>query len=887
MEKKTLIAFSVGFAVLILAAIALFMSGRNRDTSLLGSSKIIMPAGIEKDNLPLDANGKIDRDKLLESVPKLELSANIEPLQERDKFKKIDFANRLSAPKFDTKLKLYVATGPGKPAKLPAAVSRSEENLIETANSSWKTPLASLSVPSIKTPTLITPPKVITPTIKPPLVKPPVFGPVFIPNNLRYTDAPYNAFIDYEGDRKRYFAFNLDSSEAKKVVWQVSKVPFSGYSKDWKIHGGLVASGEVDASKKEFTIDFGSFAPSPKPELKLWKLNTNGAFGFTGEGAIKEIPINQRTYYVRAVPLNSSGNPIGDPGTGIEVIYGKPIPESKKSLIVNPSFEIWNSYRDVNESSAEFPAKFLHDTDKELIYNCQPNSSPRWFQFKNVDSSAYRLVVQVSTSNFTNDEANWENPDNLVYSKTYDNLPVKINQSFPNAISVPFMDFGPSPDEIGDRKVIYYVRAVALRQSTQKTGAVKPLFSETQRVKYARVENAVTIYQNKTITVPANAPTIVSLKYVPARWEDYEWSHYFTVVRPPKWNEINFSLYNKKTNEYLVPYPLHKMIYPNDTKEYYENNVVAKFLPVGAGFKVVTKEENKSWWGELWDSIVDFFKSIADIIAKVVNWASKTYANFKSAVIDFVAKNFPIYPESLRDEFKTALTILVDTGLAAIGIPPGIPNFDELAEGGLDYCLKVALEQANIPADALTDAAKEELKNQIKEKIKESAQVEGPNPFNAGFLKNDPAYQYRPAYVEFVLKNNNKVASPTGSFLINFEGEKWPYLPVFERKSEVIPSLNQGESTTVRVYLKEYVNKPYADNFPYVPGDFEKMYFGSDNLKSTFTLSIKYNLPEVNAAAAAMNLDKNLPKGYIYTFRYDKEYDSYSFTGVPCNSYTK
>jgi hypothetical protein len=47
--------------------------------------------------------------------------------------------------------------------------------------------------------------------------------------------------------------------------------------------------------------------------------------------------------------------------------------------------------------------------------------------------------------------------------------------------------------------------------------------------------------------------------------------------------------------------------------------------------------------------------------------------------------------------------------LASIGIPPTLPNFDQLANMGTDYLATIAMEQAGIPADSLAQYGVDQL----------------------------------------------------------------------------------------------------------------------------------------------------------------------------------
>ncbi|MDD5492328.1 MAG: S-layer homology domain-containing protein, partial [bacterium] len=327
------------------------------------------------------------------AMPTLDLSSSPGPsLSESAKFSKLDFNNRIILPKYDTRLTLYAATGKGRPSVVPGT----------------KVTTASISLIPIK------------PDIT--LIDPEPIQKYILRTDLRYSQTPFQ-FIDSTIDAKRYFAFNIAKANAAKVIWQVSKAPFNGYSPNWKKPSGLVGSGEVAASAKEFVIDFSKLAPLVTPPASQWQL-ISGQLVFKTTSTYRELPRAQRTYYVRAVPVDGMGNCIGDPGPGLPVIYGKPGIDSHLAAVLKPSFELWYTDRGGNPSSGgEFPNLYKHDPGR--ILGVSPSSSGYCFQPQQFDPKAATLTLQVSTIPFKNEPDKWSNPSGLVYKKEYDikNLP--------------------------------------------------------------------------------------------------------------------------------------------------------------------------------------------------------------------------------------------------------------------------------------------------------------------------------------------------------------------------------------------------------------------------------------------------------------------------------
>lgn len=85
----------------------------------------------------------------------------------------------------------------------------------------------------------------------------------------------------------------------------------------------------------------------------------------------------------------------------------------------------------------------------------------------------------------------------------------------------------------------------------------------------------------------------------------------------------------------------------------------------------------------------------------------------------------------------------VDVGLAAIGVPPTLPNFDKLMDEGADYLAATVADESGIPgADIVT---KEALKQGIKDVAKGMQNV--PNSNDVYGLQPDLKYLYQPAHL--------------------------------------------------------------------------------------------------------------------------------------------
>ena len=487
-----------------------------------------------------------------------------------------------------------------------------------------------------------------------------------------------------------------------------------------------------------------------------------------------------------------------------------------------PDFELWTTVRDGEPSiGKEFP-NFFKKLDQALDIN--PPSTIRWFQWKELGSDAYKVILQVSTNRFSYNKTNWDTPEGLVYEKSYMLSSYKPVISFNDAASVDFGEFSPTSSLLGDKAIKYYIRAVALKLNEDVPGHADVLLSQPVEVTYKN-PNPIKWYIPKTIKVPSNAVLVKKISYTPIQFEDIDWQEYYQIFRAPKWNEVNFKVKNGTTGEILYPYSLSRY---NVSPQDYQDKIVPKFLSEGSELRIMPpKESQKSWYEKLWDTISNFFKSIADLTKKLVNWISKVYSNLKTKLVNAVADLIPAGP--LRNIVKSALTALVDYGLAAIGLPPSLPNFDALMQMGRSFA-------------------------------------------NEGF-------NY---YIDIDVVNPSTTnISPSGSIYISVNSGNYPGFPLFEPiAGEPLPALLPGEKISIRFFFKEYVEAhEIASTHPEGPivlgKDFNEAYFGTGNYKgpfghaadyrkSVYSIYIIYNMPtDAETEAKRLGLD-NIPNKEDY-----------------------
>jgi hypothetical protein len=85
---------------------------------------------------------------------------------------------------------------------------------------------------------------------------------------------------------------------------------------------------------------------------------------------------------------------------------------------------------------------------------------------------------------------------------------------------------------------------------------------------------------------------------------------------------------------------------------------------------------------------------LGGLVKDFFTWVAKTYNKIKSAVVDFVANiGCSAFSGDAKDTCKAAVNLGVNIGLAYLGIPPELPEFDQLLDQGLEYAAQAAISE--------------------------------------------------------------------------------------------------------------------------------------------------------------------------------------------------
>jgi hypothetical protein len=255
---------------------------------------------------------------------------------------------------------------------------------------------------------------------------------------------------------------------------------------------------------------------------------------------------------------------------------------------------------------------------------------------------------------------------------------------------------------------------------------------------------------------------------------------------------------------------------------------------------------------------------------------SNAYVNAKASVVSLV-DYIPLIGDDARAYLKTAATYAIDYGLASIGLPPTLPNIDQLAEGGMDYVMKMAVEEAlqaaGVPADSpaaqeITEKVREQIAGELTDELEKAILAQSQNPLKVGFLRLDTGRLYKPAYVDVFVCNYSKTRATRSGQVFVGSGNGFE---IYKSRCVAIPALQPGEHVTIRIYLDHLRNK-YDGYNQY----FDEIYYGNSGKPYKLTVYTKFELPDVKQTAKEQGLSA-APLPYVTEFTYDHGAYSYRY----------
>ncbi len=634
-----------------------------------------------------------------------------------------------------------------------------------------------------------------------------------------------------------WFKADSKADGTAKLVWQLSINPFWGTKESFGTDVGIVASGEIDPSLGgEFPVDIQSICDQLAEPV--------------ASGSSERIFLTPRSvyaFYLRVLALDEKGEPIGDPGDGIYFQYGAP----DVAADLNSA-----SFADGSPIAVLLYQPYYYEWEWRRVspgvLNRQAGSPPDQVTLCALDGSAegseiieksVQVELQVATSPFTNMSAmGFAEPAGLVYHYL-DSAPDLCEMSDGWSYTTPWFhgieydEFALSEEELEALGgIYYYMRAIFYVPDDSNPSLLHPYPSETMTIAYRITSSGKN--EVKQVEVKSYIPFIQFLDYQPVEWQDPEYDEYFEVTRHIEAEEMTFSIKNSDSGEFLMPYAIHCATY-HWTREQYQAKL-DQMLPPGAEIHYIKSEPG------FWDEFFGLLEAIYQTV-------QEAYGDAKNAMVELV-DYIPLISDDVKDYLKTAARYAIDYGLASIGLPPSLPNLDELASGGMEYCIQYAVDQAlaeaGVPVDSeeakeITEQIREQVAQGITGALHEALLSQQQNPFKATFLRVSTYRLYEPAYVDILVANESGSPTIGGTLGASFGN----HMEIYRARVVELPTLQPGESMTVRLYLDHERNKYDGYN-----GYFDKIYNG--NGESPFAMHIWtiFDLPDIRQAAKDQGL---------------------------------
>jgi hypothetical protein len=199
--------------------------------------------------------------------------------------------------------------------------------------------------------------------------------------------------------------------------------------------------------------------------------------------------------------------------------------------------------------------------------------------------------------------------------------------------------------------------------------------------------------------------------------------------------------------------------------------------------------------GNIVDEFVDAMGGFIEMMGKVVDWVSKTYANLKAEVASTICGD--------NAACKIAVQAGLNAGLAALGVPPDLPDFDQLQAMGEGYLLDAVAQQvaAKTGSELAGTVAKEALQEFI---AKGKAAAQGGNGGGGAWVPDD-SKQYKPLLLTLAVSNPSAAGATPAMYLEVSEPGGKRYLP----RTVAVPSLLPKQLVNVSVAL-DPVSDPKA-----------------------------------------------------------------------------
>jgi hypothetical protein len=197
----------------------------------------------------------------------------------------------------------------------------------------------------------------------------------------------------------------------------------------------------------------------------------------------------------------------------------------------------------------------------------------------------------------------------------------------------------------------------------------------------------------------------------------------------------------------------------------------------------------------------------AGAVGDAFDWTSQAYKDAKNSVVTGVVTVFPFVPREVA-------AVALDAALASCGIPPSIPNLNQLMTNGADYLAGQMTDElaSQVPAgSALAQLGKEELRRRVRQQTRE-ALVKSAKQIRdsiASKSKYCRSMEY-PPYLKITVRNSGDATYRDMKVELSYEDMAIPpggqeyLLRGFD--DFVIDELGPGETLTIPVDIFSHMN---------------------------------------------------------------------------------
>ncbi|RMD77348.1 hypothetical protein D6810_01220 [Candidatus Dojkabacteria bacterium] len=338
-------------------------------------------------------------------------------------------------------------------------------------------------------------------------------------------------------------------------------------------------------------------------------------------------------------------------------------------------------------------------------------------------------------------------------------------------------------EDLVNKKVNYYARFVALNPDDGSCNAMY-LPSSQVKIQYGKPSDTeLKVFKHNYHEVEVNTDLeLISLEYQPVRFQS-EW-----------FNPIGHYIYTKDVT-------------------YLDSQFNTQFLAKkGDKFYISSEhtQSNETFLDKI-NKAVNSLPEFVKAVAKIINYVAENYNSIKTLAINGLAGSLNSLGVPCDSECKALLNAGLSIAQSAIGLPPSLPNFDQLLNQGIDYMAAKLAEQIDenlgVPfSDVVIEEVTKKALNKVKDEVsKANEDVVKTSPLS---FKPDPDYLYNPAILKVKVKNNG--SNPSGGYLNlkfidtnNLESVDLKIRNLYEEVGLNIPTIKPNRTLEIPVILKE------------------------------------------------------------------------------------